>query len=133
MHNKPQVTKRFESENTEQKQEEQFDNAYRCAMIDAGLPLDELKSAGVTGAGFSIDDHNSESIHNASLPLNAFDKERLRTANNCSELYTDIARTTNEEAWSMQVGEVQAFTSAIMDVIVQILDTEMKLDTVKAQ
>lgn len=133
MHDKPQVTKRFASENTPTKKEAQFETAYHCALIDAELPLDELKSAGVMGAGFTFDEHVSENAHNAEIPLDVLDKERLRRANHCSTLYRDIARNTTEEVWSKQVGEVQAFTTAIMDVIVQILDTELKLDTVKTQ
>lgn len=47
MHNKPQKVKRLKSEDTEEKRKSIFDEAYRCALIEAGLQPDEKKNAGV--------------------------------------------------------------------------------------
>jgi len=133
MHNSPQVSKRFRDEETQAKKEARFDTAYRCALIDQNLSLSELQSAGVVGAGYILKEHTTDNIQNASLPIGAFDKERLQTSNNCQDLYRETSRSRTADAFSSQVGELQAFTSAITDVITQILDTELRLDTVATQ
>ena len=133
MHNSPQISKRFKEEETQVKKDAKFDSAYRCALIDQGLSLNELQSAGVLGAGYILKEHTTDTIQNASLPLNAIDKERLQTANQCQELYREVSRSRTADAFSQQVGEIQAFTSAITDVITQILDTELRLDAVPVQ
>lgn len=133
MHNSPQISKRIQEEETQLKKETKFDTAYRCALIDQNLSLNELQSAGVIGAGYILKEHTTETIHNAALPLNAFDKERLQVSNNCQAMYREVSRSRTADAFSQQVDELQAFTTSITDVITQILDTELRLDKVPVQ
>jgi hypothetical protein len=133
MHDTPQITKRFQEEETQLKKDTAFDTAYRCALVEQNLSLQELQTAGVIGAGYILQQHTTENISNAVMPLNAFDKERLQTQNNCQDAYREVSRSKSADAFNQQIGELQAFTSATIDVITQILDTEMRLDNVKSQ
>lgn len=126
--------KNLKSEDTDIKKEARFDQAYNCAMIDAGLSLDELKNAGITGAGYILKDgHDISNISNAISPLDPVDQEKLQAENNCGTAYTSMSRSNNAVALAGQLGEIQAFTTAILDIINQILETEMRLDTVKSK
>lgn len=133
-HDSPQSMKNLKSEDTDIKKEARFDQAYNCAMIDAGLSLDELKNAGITGAGYILKDgHDISNISNAISPLDPVDQEKLQAENNCGTAYTSMSRSNNAVALAGQLGEIQAFTTAILDIINQILETEMRLDTVKSK
>ena len=134
IHNSPQSMKTLKTEDTPIKKEARFDQAYKCAMIDAGLSLDELKNAGVVGAGYILKSgHDATNISNAVSPVGPIDLENLRTENDCSTTYESVSRSNHATVLAGQLGEIQAFTVSILDVINQILETETKLDTVKVR
>lgn len=133
IHDTPQIGRHFQSEQTETREETYFDNAYRCALIDAGLPLEELKSAGVIGAGFILREHELRNVDRAGTPLNSTNIASLRNENYCHEIHAQSTRDRFGENLSTELGEIQAFTTAINDVIAQILDSELKLDRLKVQ
>lgn len=127
LHNTPQVTSVHKE--TPANIEDQFENAYRCAMMEAGLNTDENKNSGILGASYNLNiAHTTHNFDNSTKPIDPLENNQNL---NCQDTFKNNIERKHYEGFSTQVNEIQAFTEAMTDIINQILDSEKRLDTVK--
>lgn len=122
----PQPKKNLKSEDTPEVKDAVFDAAYRCAMNEAWLSGDDILSSGFIGAGFV--QHNwqtTENIVRTAIPL--WPKEMDSLAG-CYATRIGIWQKEWYKSLSTDLNEIQAFTSAMMSIILEIIDTDRKLD-----
>lgn len=134
MYNSPQITKTLEAEQTPQKKQDDFDEMYRCAMLEANLSTDEKKNASIIGANFLANQaSNTENIKNLVLPSDPQDSANIMKNNKCASILKENFRKKQYNGFSSQINETAAFTAAMLEIINQILDEEKKLDTIPTQ
>lgn len=134
MHDSPQQTKRLASETTEQTLQEEFDMAYRCAAASAQLRSNDTQNAGHNGSGYRWNrGHTTENFFNAMIPVSPLEETQVTNLGDCDEIFYQSARNQTYHTFNAQLNEFMAFSSAMNDIIRQVLDTETKLDSVKAQ
>ena len=122
----PQLKKNLKTEDTPQTKDAVFDAAYRCAMNEAWLAWDDILSSGFIGAGFVY--HNWQTTTNivrTAIPL--WPKEMDSLAG-CYATRIGIWQKEWYKSLSTDLNEIQAFTSAMMSIILEIIDTDRKLD-----
>ncbi len=121
-----QPTRRLQNEESKEKTDASFDAAFRCAMNEAGLPGDSILANGFIGAGFlQKSGQSTENVILTSTPLGPKEMDNL------SGCYTIRLGKWKEEwyKWlSTDLNEIQWFTQAMMGIILQILETDKKLD-----
>jgi hypothetical protein len=122
----PQQTKRLETDDTQEKKDAIFDAAFKCAMNEAGVAWDTLLANGFIGAGYTLQ-RNQTTMNISKTTVPVWPKE----TDNLAGCYTIRMGKWKEEAYkwlSTDLNEIQGFTDAMMNIILQIVDTDKKLD-----
>jgi hypothetical protein len=120
----PQITKTLKSEDTKSSKDAIFDAAFRCAMNESWLPGDLTLANGLIGAGFN-GLKNTNQVEQKTLPLGPKEMDSLA---GCYQIRMQQWKKTITKSLSTDFNEIQAFTTAMMQIIDQILTTDLKLD-----
>lgn len=120
----PQITKNLKTEDTQVVKDARFDADLRCAMNEAWLSSDLILANGFLWAGYTQVTNTSQ-VSNKTIVLWAQEVESLT---GCYSLRVGQGKQEGYQSFSTDLNEIQGFTSAMMDIIRQILDTDLKLD-----
>ncbi len=138
VNNRPQQTKKFKEEDTEEKRNAFYDATYRCAMIEAGLSPEKETNGGPDGGGYaSSSQTNLSNITNTELNLTAkkpstvLQNKNIQTT--CGNLRTQMSKARRETAFATNFNEIYAFTNALSKMIANIAWGDTKLDSLKPQ
>ncbi len=121
----PQITKKFQTEDTPQSKDAIFDAAFRCAMAEAGLPSDPILANWFIWAGF-VGPRDTTQVANKTSTLWPSETQNL---SGCYQIRIWQWQKEAYTSLSTDLNEIQAFTNAMMSTILSILDTDRKLDT----
>lgn len=121
----PQITKKFKTEDSVASKDALFDRAFRCAMNEAWLPGDPILANGWIGAGYT-DPRDTTTVANKTISLGPTETQSLQW---CYQIRLGIGQKEAYQSLSTDLNEIQAFTQSMMNIILQILDTDRKLDT----
>lgn len=129
IHNSPQITKTDPV--TPEKKSATFDEMYRCAMIESWLFIDENKNTGLVGAALTPRmSATTENTRNSPIFTDPQDSAQINGNANCKNILEEQIRKKFDEKFSTEINEISAFTSAMLDIINQNIETETKLDNI---
>lgn len=120
----PNPTKTLKSEDTQAKKDAIFDAALKCAMNESWLPGDLTLANGFIGAGF-LKPGTTELVQEKTLPLGPQEMESLA---GCYVIRMQEWQKNITKSLSTDFNEIQAFTTAMMQIIDQIIDRDRCLD-----
>lgn len=121
-----QPTRKLESEESQEKTNAVFDAAFKCAMNEAGLPADSTLANGFIGAGFVPKKwQTTNDVLLTSTPLGPKEMDNLA---GCYNIRLGKWKEESYKSLSTDLNEIQWFTQAMMSIILQILETDKKLD-----
>ncbi len=120
----PQITKKLKTEDTQTTQDDLFDRAFRCAMNEADLPGDPILANGFIGAWYT-GLRDTTTVPNRAISLGPTETESTR---GCYQTRLWQWQKEAYQSLSTDLNEIQSFTIAMMNTILQIIDTDRKLD-----
>ncbi len=121
----PQIKKQFKTEDTQAARDAVFDRAFRCAMNEAWLPGDPILANGSIWA-WLLGPTNTTQVASRTTPLGPTEMDNLA---GCYQISLGMGQKEAYQSLSSDLNEIQAFTQAMMRIILDILDTDRKLDT----
>ncbi len=127
----PQQSKRLAIDDTKEKKDAIFDAAFRCAMNEAGVQWDAILSNGFIGAGY-VPRRNASITNIIKTTIPVWPQEMDNLAG-CYNIRINQWKKQAYQWLSTDLNEIQGFTDAMMNIILQILDTDKKLDTLPSK
>lgn len=128
---KPQLTKTLKKEDTKAKKDDTYDDALRCAMAEAGLPGDLSLANWFGWAGYAYLTHQTTAdIGTRVVPVTPSEMDSLA---GCYALRMGQGQATAYKSLSTDLNEIQAFTSAMMDIIMSIIESDKSIDKIPAK
>jgi hypothetical protein len=121
-----QPTRKLESEESKEKTDAVFDAAFKCAMNEAWLPGDPLLANGFIGAGFVP--KKWQTTNNVLLTSTPLGPKEMDNLSGCYGIRIGKWKEESYKSLSTDLNEIQWFTQAMMGIILQILETDKKLD-----
>ena len=122
----PQLAKTLKKEDTKAKKDDVFDEAFRCAMAEAGLPGDLMLANGFGWAGYSyLTNQTTANIGNRVIPVTPSEMDNLA---GCYALRMWQWQSVAYQGLSTDLNEIQAFTSAMMSIIMSIIESDKVID-----
>lgn len=131
MHETPQPKKIVEKEATQTVLDAKFEADMRCAMNEAWLAWDLDLANGSIGAGFNQNrGQTSDNALLAKKPLWPIEMESLK---GCYDIRLKDGQKELSKWMSTDLNEIQAFTRAMLNIILEILETDRKLDNLPSK
>ena len=128
---KPQIAKTLKKEDTKAKKSDAYDEALRCAMAQAGLPGDLMLDNWFGWAGYAyLTNQTTNDVGTRVLPVTPGEMDNLA---GCYALRMWQWGSTAYKSLSTDLNEIQGFTSAMMSIIMSIIESDKIIDDLPAK